>query len=250
LFALELFYVTRVNAPRLFPSRLERVALTALLVLTLEKAALGETEPASAHQDSSPRWTAESDTKGVVTYSRIHEGSALREWKGVGVIEAAPGTVFAVLDDSEAYPSFMPYTAECRILQRAKDWVIAYQRLELPLVSDRDYTLRSQNDKWFGPDGAIYRIRWAPANDKGPAVKPGVLRVNVCEGGWLLEPEGASSTRATYSIFTDSGGTLPPFLANKGSRIAIQRVFRALRERVKNPKYAAGQAKPEAAVAQ
>lgn len=182
---------------------------------------------------------SEANSQELTIYSRLRKGTALKEFKGVGLIDATPAAVFAVLDDSEAYPSFMPYTAECRVLKREKDLVLAYQRLELPLVSDRDYTLRSKNAKWLGPAGAIYRIRWEPANDLGPAEKAGVLRVNVCEGGWLLEPESSGATSATYSIFTDSGGALPSFVANNGSRIAIRKVFDAIRKQVKQPKYTA-----------
>ena len=195
--------------------------------------------PAAENESSGAEWTQESNEKGVVILSRLREGSPIREFKAVGAFDATPATIFAILDDSAAYPSFMPYTSECRVLKREKNAVVAYQRLEIPLVSDRDYTLRSQNAKWLGPDGAIYRIRWAPANDEGPAEKSGVARVNVCEGGWLLEPDGAGATRATYSIFTDSGGTLPPFITNNGSRIAIRKVFEAIRKRAKDPKFAA-----------
>ncbi|MEP6809696.1 MAG: START domain-containing protein [Chthoniobacterales bacterium] len=193
----------------------------------------------------SAAWTQESSTKDLVIQSRPREGSSLREFRAVGSIAATPATVFAILDNSEAYPSFMPYTSECHVLKREKNSVLAYQRLEIPLVSDRDYTLRSQSAKWLGSDGTIYRIRWAPANDEGPAVKSGVARVNVCEGGWLLEPDGAGATRATYSIFTDSGGALPAFLANNGSRIAIRKVFDAIRKRVKDPQFAAAAAKSD-----
>jgi len=204
---------------------------------TAQKAASGsDVEQA----DRSPNeWKQEANGKGVAILSRVRGGSPLREFKGVGVIDAPPGLVFAVLNDSEAYPSFMPYTAEVRVLKREKNWVTAYQRLELPLVSPRDYTLRSEHAKWLGRDGAIYRIRWEPANDLGPAEKPGVLRVNVCEGGWLLEPEGLHATRATYTVYTDGGGSLPPFVANNGSRIAIRKVFDAVRKQVQNPKYSA-----------
>jgi hypothetical protein len=202
-----------------------------------EKAAPSQSELDVARGDTGTEWKQEADAKGVVIHSRIRSGAPWKDFRGVAVIEAPPATVFAVLDDSEAYPSFMPYTAEVRVLKREKDWVLAYQRLELPLVSDRDYTLKTKNAKWLGPDGTIYRIRWAPANDEGPAVRPGVQRVNVCEGGWLLEPEGTGSTRATYTIFTDSGGTIPPLLANNGSRVAIRKVFEAIRKQVKDPKY-------------
>ena len=86
----------------------------------------------------------------------------------------------------------------------------------------------------FGSSIQTHRKRRASLT----AEKPGVQRVNICEGGWLLEPAGNGGTRATYSIFTDSGGTLPPFLANNGSRIAIRKVFEAIRKQVKDPKYA------------
>jgi hypothetical protein len=152
--------------------------------------------------------------------------------------------VFAVIDDSEAYTSFMPYTAEARVLKREKDSLVAYQRLEFPVISDRDYTLRSRWQRWSGPDGPIYWIRWQPANDLGPAEKPGVQRVNVCEGGWLLEPHENGGTKAIYTIYTDSGGTIPALLANNGSRIAIRKVFDAIRKQVKDPKYAAAASAP------
>ena len=190
--------------------------------------------------DPADGWTPESPGKDVAIHSRARQGSSVKEFRAVGVIDATPAAVFAVLDDSEAYPTFMPYTSECRVLKRDKNTVLAYQRLELPIVSDRDYTLRSKHQRWLGPDGPIYWIRWEPANDEGPAEKPGVLRVNVCEGGWLLEPTDSGGTRAVYTIYTDSGGAIPPMLANNGSRIAIRKVFEAIRKQVKDPKYSAG----------
>ena len=184
-------------------------------------------------------WVQESTGDGVVIHSRTRAGSTLKEFRGIGVIDAPPNVVFAVLDDTESYTEFMPYTSEVRVLKREKNTVLAYQRLDLPFVSDRDYTLRSKHDTWRGADGLIYRIRWEPANDVGPAVKPGVSRVNLCEGGWLLEPDPSGGTRAVYSIFTDNGGALPQFVASNASRMAIRKLFDAIRNQAKNPKYAA-----------
>jgi len=226
-----------------FPNPVTRLALFTFLALlagplpAAEKLVLPPGPRLVEKNEPGGEWVQDSVAQGITIYSRSREGSALKEFKGVGMIEAPAGSVFAVLDDSESYPSFMPYTSECRVLKREKDTVVAYQRLELPLVSDRDYTLRSKNQTWQGPEGTIYRIRWEPANDQGPAEKAGVLRVNVCEGGWLLEPNGDDSTRATYVIYTDSGGAIPPFIANNGSRVAIRKVFEAIRKQVKDPKY-------------
>lgn len=218
-----------------------RTGLAGLALFVLA-ASTGRAEEGRAAADQSGVWELESSGQGVAIFSRLREATPTREFKAVGRFEATPAAVFAVIDRTEAYPDFMPYTSECRVLKREKDTVLAYQRLEVPLVSDRDFTLRSHNATWSGPDGAIYRIRWALANAEGPAEKPGVLRVQVCDGGWLLEPDGRGGTRATYSIFTDSGGKLPAFIANNGSRIAIRKVFEAIRKRVKDPNFSVAKA--------
>ena len=191
----------------------------------------------AAAEDTSG-WKEESNSKGVAIHSRARAGSELREFRGVGMIEAPPAVAFAVLDDLAAYTSFMPYTTECRVIQRQKDAVIIYQRLKLPLISDRDYTIRSRYDQSHAGGSAVYRIHWETANDLGPAPNRGVVRVNRCEGGWLLEPHGTGATRATYTIHSDSGGAIPAMLANNGSRMAIRKLFEAVRKQVKLPKYA------------
>jgi len=79
---------------------------------------------------------------------------------------------------------------------------------------------------------------WSPANELGPPEKKGVVRVKLCEGKWLLEPDGATKTRATYSIYTDTGGFIPSFIANRISMTGITKLFAAVRKQVKDPRYA------------
>ena len=213
-------------------SFMQRLVLISLLLLFSSQLCVGDVQmPAT-------EWKEEANGDELIIYSRTREGSTLKEFKTVGTIDALSSAVFAVLNDVEAYPSFMPYTSECSVLKRIGDCTIAYQRLALPLVSDRDYTLRSEHSKTAGPNGAIYRIQWVPANDLGPPEKPGVERVNVCEGGWLIEPDGTGTTRATYTIYTDSGGAIPDVIAHRGSRTAIRKIFAAIRKAVREPKYA------------
>ena len=134
----------------------------------------------------------------------------------------------------------MPYTAECRLIKRESDSIITYQRLSPKICADRDYTLRVQKKSWpAAAGGLVYLNWWEPANELGPAERPGVVRVNVCDDGWLLEPNGANKTRATYSVYTDTGGLIPAFVANHVSQIGIGRLFEAVRKQVKKPKYSA-----------
>ena len=174
----------------------------------------------------------------VSIYSRPRPGSALKEFKAVGPIEAPTYAVSAVIDDFQNYPSFMPFTTECRLIKRDGDSIIGYQRLSPKICADRDYTLRVWKKSWLAADGLVFMSQWSPANELGPPEKKGVVRVNICEGKWLLEPDGATKTRATYSIYTDTGGVIPSFIANRVSLAGISRLFAAIRKQVKDPKYA------------
>ena len=47
--------------------------------------------------------------------------------------------------------------------------------------------------------------------------------------------DSAAKTRATYSIYTDSGMAVPAFIANHFSEIGIKKLFAAVRKQVKDP---------------
>jgi len=186
-------------------------------------------------------WKLAADTRDVAIYSRPHTDSGLKEFRAIGAIDAPTCAVHAVIDDFENYPKFMPYTIECRLIKRDGDLLVGYQRLSPKICADRDYTLRVQKKSWPTTDGLAFMSHWAQANELGPPEKRGVVRVKICDGGWLLEPDGALKTRATYTVYTDSGGIIPAFLANHASQVGISKLFAAVRKQVKNPKYAARQ---------
>jgi hypothetical protein len=182
-------------------------------------------------------WKLIKEVGGISLYSRVRAGTALKEFKALGEIEASTRAVHNVINDLENYPSFMPYTVECRLIKREGDSIYSYQRLSPKIVCDRDYTLRVRERSWPVQGGIVYLSEWQPANEFGPSEKPGVLRVRLDEGSWLLEPNGADKTRATYLIYTDSGGKLPAFVANFASEIGIRKLFAAVRKQAKEPKY-------------
>jgi len=187
----------------------------------------------------SGEWKLVSTGENVVIYRRPRPGPGHYESKAIGEIAASTAVVHAVIDDAESYSRFMPYTVECRVLKREGDSVLAYQRLAPPLVSDRDYTLRVRTTSKKVEGGTSYLSRWETENALGPAERPGIVRVKLCEGSWLLEPSGPNATRATYSVYTDSGGVIPAFIKNAGSQMAIRKIFTAIRKQVREPKYSA-----------
>jgi len=189
--------------------------------------------------DERAEWQLVTRSGEVDIYERGHPGSQLREYKGVGLIEAPPLVSKRVLEDVEAFPHFMPYVIEARVISGDARSRVSYQRISPPMVGDRDYTLRVRFESHTQAGGVAYCNRWQTANELGPAEKPGVTRVKMSEGSWLLEPANAGrQTQATYTIFTDSGGSIPAFVLNAAGRTAVPKVFAAVRTQALLPKYA------------
>ena len=190
-----------------------------------------------AEPEASPsEWKLISNKDGVVLYRR--DRPIANETKAIGEIAAPAAVIHAVINDVESYASFMPYTVECRVLKRDGNSIIAYQRISAPLTSDRDYTVRMRSSSKPAEGGMTYLCQWEAENALGPPEKPGIVRVKLCDGSWLLEPTGSNTTRATYTLYTDSGGALPTFIKNTGSQIGIRKLFAAIRKQVREAKYA------------
>jgi Polyketide cyclase / dehydrase and lipid transport len=189
--------------------------------------------------DTGGDWQMTSHSTDLSIFSRVRDTSGIREYKAVGKINAPPKAVMAVLNDIDAYPDFMPYMKECRVIKHDGDSIISYQRISPPFCTDRDYSIRVRHETKTTAVGDTYVCRWEAANPLGPAELEDVLRVKINEGSWFVEPGGANATRATYCIYTDSGGALPAWLAAKANQIAIGKLFDAVRKQVKNSKYAA-----------
>ena len=187
--------------------------------------------------DSADGWSVACQADELTVYSRPHEGSSLRECRAIGIINAEPIVVKRVIDDTAEYPKFMPYVVETKTLSRTADTRVGYQRISPPMVGDRDYTVRVKCESKSCPGGTMYCNRWEVANDLGPAEIKGVTRVKVTQGSWVLEPAGGGKTKATYTIYSDSGGGIPTFLLNSANKTAIPKLFDAVRKQCTLPKY-------------
>jgi hypothetical protein len=183
-------------------------------------------------------WTEAGRDSGVIVYVREQPK---RETLGVGVIEAPPWIAKNAIDDVDARTGRMPYLLESRVLKRDARGVVVYNRTSAPVVADRDYTIRMFDASFVKPDGSVvYVVRFKTANDEGPPVRSGVVRVNETYGEWRFEPiAGGAMTRAYYFVYADPGGAVPQALANWGTEQMIAGVFNALRERVRDPAYRA-----------
>ncbi|HSN04362.1 MAG TPA: START domain-containing protein [Nitrospira sp.] len=209
------------------------VLLAAVLLFSLP--ALAYPGSVSASEDAG--WELVADDDGIEVFARSLADSPVREVRAITEIPTRPDRVFAVLLDSDRFIEFMPYIVEVRTVERNSPsiWYL-YQRISPPLVSDRDYTLRHQSVE--EPQRGRYELRWEAANERGPKVRNGVVRVEICTGAYVAESiaEGAR-TRLTYQLHTDPGGMLPKWLADRANIESVPALLRAVRRRAMDPNY-------------
>jgi hypothetical protein len=191
-----------------------------------------------ASADSSD-WVQLSKNDSLAIFARSHPGCPIKELRAVGAIDAPNWVVKNVIDGVEDYPSFMPYTTKTKIIERKLNQIISYLRLDPPLVGARDVTVSVSSQEQKHDDGTTsYQVRWEPVNSLGPSPSPGVTRITLDQGSWILEPaEGGKKTIATYTILTDGGGGLPAFVINFANRQGVENLFSAIRKQIAVTKY-------------
>ncbi len=181
-------------------------------------------------------WTSEFDEDGMVVSSREAPGSSIREVRIVADVDAPARAVRNVVADHERAPETIPRVAEARVVAREGNVAWVYQRLDVPVIRDRDYTTRVIEEPL--EDSGGYRIRFEASTDRGPPPREGVVRVERVRGAWEFLPVGGGRTRVTYTVAVDPGGIIPAFVANIAARTAVPDVIRALRRWAASPRYA------------
>lgn len=164
---------------------------------------------------------------GVTVYR--HPGVHGVELFAQGDIAAPPLRVQTVLLDYAHHDRFAKNVAESRIVRRDADALWVYQRLNLPVIADRDFTLKVT----WGQAGDALWTHFVCDNEQGPPAQKGVVRVVVHEGRWLLTPSAdGQATHATYQVRLDLAGTLPDWMARSGTAKEIPALFEGLRRQV------------------
>ena len=147
-----------------------------------------------------------------------------------GDIEAPPSVVRDVLLD---YPNASKVTdnvAESRVLQKSDREIVVYQRLKLPVISDRDFTLRAT----WGARGPVLTTQFAVDNSRGPGAHDGIVQLTTLQGGWELEPiRGGAATHARYRVQIDLAGSVPKWMVSGGAAKNLPKLFDGLRKQAR-----------------
>ena len=163
---------------------------------------------------------------GFGVWAREKPGSDVREVKAIGEIDAPPERVYDVITDFEHYADFMPYVEDAKVVRRTDELCVSWAVMNAPLVSRRDWVVAVKLDPTTKA-GTSWTV-----SSEGPAPSDRAVRLRVNDGSWKLEPlDGGKRTRATYYLYTDPGGSIPTWIANKANSMALPDLFEAIRKR-------------------
>ncbi|MCX0165169.1 START domain-containing protein, partial [Escherichia coli] len=106
----------------------------------------------AAHAEEAWKTVAE---KPYVVKVRARPGSEAKDVWAEGELAASAADVQAVLRDVDAYRRWMPYVKEARILKDLPDeGQLTYTKLDLPVVSSRDYICNVVLESKLAEDGS------------------------------------------------------------------------------------------------
>jgi hypothetical protein len=157
---------------------------------------------------------------GVKQYK--HRTAKIVRLAAEGVIPAPVDDVRRVVVDYRRQEGKVDRVADSRIVRAGAGWLVVYQRLKLPIISDRDFTLRVT----WGEAKTHQWVVFDAVSGEGPPPRRGVVRVREHSGSWQLKPvDGGRATFARFQTRIDLGGALPRVLARSGAGKELPTLF-------------------------
>ena len=190
-----------------------------IAIATPSQGALGSNPPPGIEL---PRQGFEqiANKRGVAVYKN---NSSDVIWIGaVGLIPAPPEQVYKALLEYEHQVGKIGRVSEATILSRDPGGLFVYERLNLPIISDRDFVLRVTH----GQDVGRRWISYQAVNGLGPGPRRGIVRVTRNNGAWeLLPTQDGRATIARCEFRINLGGMLPLWMAKSRAGSEIPQLY-------------------------
>jgi hypothetical protein len=147
-----------------------------------------------------------------------------------GDFEGSPSAVLAVILDYDHARDLSDRVRESQVLARGDHELTVYQRLDLPIVTDRDFTLHIRH----GKKGDGRWTQFAVDNGRGPGPKKGAVRVSTLNGSWELMPiRGGTATHGVYRVRIDMAGSIPKWMVSGGAAKDLPKLFDGVRKQLR-----------------
>jgi hypothetical protein len=171
-------------------------------------------------------WVKTLDADGYTVERRDVPGGKVIEVRASAHSPCPPKKIFDVIWKQEDYDQFIPYTKKNHILKDEGKQRVVYSQLALPVIQDRDFTvrIRSEHDEKTG----LYLIYSDGADKEGPPENKDYARIRFSKTSWTLEPTPDGGTDATYVVASESGGIVPQWIQNIAQRDAARNFVAAM----------------------
>lgn len=155
-------------------------------------------------------WELKKDEDGIKVYTRLIEGSSIKEFKAIGTLPVAAEQIFAVLKDVKNYPDWIEDVQFAKMITDNGDALSFYYQLDLPWpVKNRDMALDMNITNT--PDSIILKL----TNNKDiEPLNDDFIRMYNVVGQWSLYPISATSTEVTHQFLADPEGSIPAWVIN------------------------------------
>lgn len=174
-------------------------------------------------------WEKVSEEYGMLVEKRVVAGSAFPEVRVSAHCDLKPAEVFDVIWAHHTYHEFVPYLKKLEILKNDGDSKVTYQQLNMPVISDRDYTVFVQRK--IDTQTGVYESIFRAAPELGPPERSDHVRVTKLNGSWTLAPDEGGGTSVVYQIQTDPSGSIPAWIAADAQKKAAPKLVKAMIER-------------------
>ena len=190
---------------------------------------------ACVSQAGDGEWERLGEREGIVIERRSVGHSSIRELRLTARSPLPPAVLMATIWRHEEYAQFLPHLKRLDVLRDEGDAKLIYEQIRVPLVKDRDLTVRVTRS--FSPDTGTYEVASLAVPNEGPPESRDYVRVRTSLTRWSLAPVPDGGTAVTYRICTDAGTRLPAWILDRIQRDAGVKILRAMldRAREKNP---------------
>jgi len=158
-------------------------------------------------------WEKAKEKNGVVVYTRIPEGSEVKEFKAITEIETSLSSLVAAISDIDSLSKWYKNTGETKILRNIHDRKqIYYYEVLVPFpFKNRDMVQEielQQDAKSKVVTATISNVLDYEVQSKGR------VRMPIAQGSWKLTPLGNNKVSVEHQYLADPGGSIPKKIVN------------------------------------
>lgn len=187
------------------------------------------------------QWVHSGSKDGVESYYRDVQGSPIKEYRAVSVMNHSIESLLEVLIDVPSYPQWMPDCMEAQILKEFNkglergNYHIYLKMNGLWPASNRDLVIESIPKTNWDTGTSVIRLKKLD-NGTVPELK-GFVRITEFASEFKLETIARNKTLVTFTTYVDVGGSVPPSLAAIQTAAVPYGTLKGFEKMAAEPKY-------------